>query len=571
MFLAIFVGIRFVHPAFELALTPFIILLAFVILALTVVVTGFLSSKFEQEIKRLKQGVHFADVGRLSAIGAAVGLGIANMRRRPMRTALTCVTLILLTFTVLSFTSVTANISNFARPYGDPARPPSYEGLMVRQADWGGMQLAAVNSMRNEFGQRFGSVAPRAWYLSRDQGEALQLRVNNAADSNKYFYAPALVGFTPEETQIGSPVPKTVKLGQWFTGSDDECLLPMSMLMKPSQLREARRQAATARGETVKIDDSLIEDDSPPLGLTQANAVGAQIQIAGQTMRVIGVFDDNALYAMRDLDDEQFTPVDYQNEQNKQAQSSNSLAGQKGEETQVQRYQHMDANALLIIPYNTAINLGGSTRSLAAGFKDSKSGKAELEQLMNRAALGIFGATKDDSGKLQGALYSSVETSGYEGFGALVIPIAIAALIIANTMLGSVFERTREIGIYSSVGLAPVHVAALFIAEATVYAVLGSISGYLIAQLVAKVITSTGVLQGITLNYSSSSAVIATIIVMATVLLSTLYPAWAASKLSQPDADRKWKVNDPIRRYLALPISLHRFGFAAAGRGAVLS
>src|SRR5690606_11195337 len=173
MFLLIFTCIRFVHPAFELAMTPFIILLAFIILALTVVVTAFLSSKFEQEIKRLKQGVHFEDVGRLSTITAALGLGIANMRRRPMRTALTCVTLILLTFTVLSFTSVTANITNFARPYGDDKNPPAYAGLMVRQPDWSAIQEAAANSMQSEFRQRFGSVARRAWYLSRDQGELL--------------------------------------------------------------------------------------------------------------------------------------------------------------------------------------------------------------------------------------------------------------------------------------------------------------------------------------------------------------------------------------------------------------
>src|SRR5690606_11381390 len=134
-----FFSIRMVHPAFELALTPFIILLAFIILALTVVVTLFLSGKFESEIKRLKQGVHYADVGRLSAVSAALGLGIANMRRRPTRTALTCITLILLTFTVLSFTSVTASISNFARPYGDSTRPPGYAGLMVRMPDWSGI------------------------------------------------------------------------------------------------------------------------------------------------------------------------------------------------------------------------------------------------------------------------------------------------------------------------------------------------------------------------------------------------------------------------------------------------
>jgi cell division protein FtsX len=544
VFLAVFLGIRFVHPAFELALTPFIILLAFVILALTVVVTSFLSSKFEQEIKRLKQGVHFADVGRLSALGAALGLGIANMRRRPMRTALTCVTLVLLTFTVLSFTSVSANISNFARPYGNST--PQYEGFMIRKPDWSGMQLAAVNSMRNEFSQRFGAVAPRAWYLSRDQGEALQLRVNNVDAPSKYFYAPALCGFTPDEVAIKSPIPKSVVKGNWFTGAPDEALLPVSMLIKPSALRAKRAQAARDRGEEGKEDTSEIKDDTPPLGLTMDTAVGSRIQVAGQEMRVIGVFDDDKFYAARDLDDEQFTPVDYQNEQNKQAASQNSLAGQKGEEVQVQRYQHMDANALLLIPYETALTLGGSTRSLAAGFQNSESGKAELNQLMNRAALGIFGSTRQPDGSLQAALYSSVETSGYEGFGALIIPIAIAALIIANTMLGSVFERTKEISIYSAVGLAPIHVAALFIAEAIVYAVLGSISGYLIAQLVAKVVTATNLLPGITLNYSSSSAVLATLIVMATVLLSTIYPAWAASKLSNPDTDRRWKVNEPV-------------------------
>ncbi len=143
-------------------------------------------------------------------------------------------------------------------------------------------------------------------------------------------------------------------------------------------------------------------------------------------------------------------------------------------------------------------------------------------------------------------LYSSVESASYEGFASLVVPILIAALIIANTMLGSVYERTREIGIYSAVGLAPIHVAALFIAEAFVYAVLGSISGYLVAQTVAKILTTFDLLPGITLNYSSSSAVIATLIVMATVLLSTLYPAWAASRMSQPDIERRWKLNPPV-------------------------
>ena len=542
-FLIIFIGIRYVHPAFELAMTPFIILLAFIILALTVVVTSFLSGKFEAEIKRLKQGVHFADVGRLSAISAALGLGIANMRRRPTRTALTCVTLILLTFTVLSFTSVTASISNFARPYGTGT--PAYMGMLIRQPDWGGLQEASVNSMRNEFSQRFDAVALRAWYLARDQGEPLQLRVNNLQDPNKFFYAPALLGLMPEEKDIGSPIPKALMKGKWFDGTrDDVCLLPAAMLRTPEETAALKADAGAAAPAAGEANDEDA-DKGPPLGLTLANAIGSKVQVGGRELEVIGIFDDDALAKTRDLDDEAVTPVDYQSEETKRSSTATSLAGAKGEETQVQRYQHMDANALLILPYETVLSLGGTTRSVAAGFKDPKAGQEQLQELMNRAALGIFGATPDEDGTLVARLYSSVESTGYEGFAALVIPILIAALIIANTMLGSVFERTREIGIYSSVGLAPIHVAALFIAEALVYAVLGSISGYLVAQAVAKVLTITNWLPGITVNYSSGSAVIATLIVMFTVLASTIYPAWAASRMSQPDIERRWRMSEP--------------------------
>ena len=543
MFLLVFTCIRFVHPAFELAMTPLIILLAFIILALTVVVTAFLSSKFEQEIKRLKQGVHFEDVGRLSTISAALGLGIANMRRRPMRTALTCVTLILLTFTVLSFTSVTANITNFARPYGDEKNPPAYAGLMVRQPDWSAIQEAAANSMQSEFRQRFGEVARRAWYLSRDQGELLQLRVSSVESPDKFFHAPALMGLTPEEASIGSPLAKTVVAGKWFDDSErlDVCLVPR-WILKPQN----ERQAETAALSGGKAPAATEGTGGPLLGFSMDEAIGKKIQVGGQQFEIIGVFDNLKFRQARDLDGEEFTPVDYQSDQNKQAAQSTEDASQKGEEVAVQSYQHSDANALVLLPYDAVLSMGGNTRSLAAGFKNNADPQAELNDLMNRAALGIFGSTPNKDGKLEAKLYSSVESTSYEGFAALVVPILIAALIIANTMLGSVFERTREIGIFSSVGLAPVHVAALFIAEAAVYAVLGSIAGYLVAQVIAKIITANNLLQGITLNYSSGSAVVSTIIVMATVLLSTLYPAWAAGRMSQPDIERRWRMSEPL-------------------------
>ena len=70
---------------------------------------------------------------------------------------------------------------------------------------------------------------------------------------------------------------------------------------------------------------------------------------------------------------------------------------------------------------------------------------------MNSIALDFFvGRDKDTY------LYSSIGMTSFSGMGNLFVPILIAALIVLNTMLGAVYERVREISIYSSVGLAPV-------------------------------------------------------------------------------------------------------------------
>ncbi|HIE09866.1 MAG TPA: M28 family peptidase, partial [Armatimonadetes bacterium] len=109
IFIFVFLVLRFVHPAFDITTSPLVVLEAFIILALAILVVGIIVGKFEEEMRQMKfatTGIHQADVGRISAAVAAFNLGISNMRRRKARTALTCITLILLTFTVLSFTSV---------------------------------------------------------------------------------------------------------------------------------------------------------------------------------------------------------------------------------------------------------------------------------------------------------------------------------------------------------------------------------------------------------------------------------------------------------------------------------
>jgi len=130
----------------------------------------------------------------------------------------------------------------------------------------------------------------------------------------------------------------------------------------------------------------------------------------------------------------------------------------------------------------------------------------------------------------------------YSGVPNIIIPLIISILIVLNTMISSVYERKREIGIYTSVGLAPSHVSFLFIAEAMAFAVLSVVFGYLLAQITAKLFAETSLWSGITVNYSSMSGVAAMLLVIAVVLISVIYPSKVAGEIAMPDVNRSWTL-----------------------------
>jgi hypothetical protein len=116
---------------------------------------------------------------------------------------------------------------------------------------------------------------------------------------------------------------------------------------------------------------------------------------------------------------------------------------------------------------------------------------------------------------------------------------------VLNTMRGSVYERRDEIYVYNAVGLNPSHVFFLFIAEACVYAVVGALGGYLVANLAGKLVAWLGLDIGLTINYSSIYAVMYSVVIMAAVLASTWFPARAAARLAAPAEEMKWRVPEP--------------------------
>ncbi len=146
---------------------------------------------------------------------------------------------------------------------------------------------------------------------------------------------------------------------------------------------------------------------------------------------------------------------------------------------------------------------------------------------------------------LNETIYFYVKGVGYtfHGWNLILIPLVIAAFIILNSMLSAVHERVKEIAIYSSVGLSPMHIAGLFVAESVVYAVIGAVFGYTLGIVGYPILVGAGILPAdIPLNYSSSWVMITLSVCMIVTLLSTVYPMYKASRLVTPSIERAWKI-----------------------------
>ena len=514
IFVVIWLVLWWVHPAFRLS-NPAVILLAFVILSLAILVMALISSKFGHQMRSLRTEtavVHETDVGRVSASYAAFSLGISNMKRRKVRTALTFVTLLLLTFTVLSFTSVKSTLE-----FNQISRDNEglYEGALLRSKSWNPLEESAYEYARSNF-QEIATIAPRNWYISRAKNY-----IKVKAQGEKSANALGVVGMTPQETKV-TGLGRHLIAGRWFHKGDQKvCILPNDMLK-----------------------DTLLDIDLADVGK-------AQVRLFGEMFTVIGVIDSKKMKTLEDLDDEILTPADFQLTggqavQEMAEEEQRQKQGLENPKVVIKPFVHLEPANVVIVPYQTLRDVGGALQSVAIRFDEGVDVRSKVKEFITRLAVTLFaGIWEEGEETIKVSVYSSYGRTLPLGLSNLFIPIMIAALIVLNTMMGSVYERFNEIGIYSSVGLAPVHIAFLFMAESCVYAVLGTVAGYLMGQIIAKILLALNLLEGITLNYSSMAAVTSSILVMAVVLLSTIYPARKASQMAVPDVTRKWKLPEP--------------------------
>jgi hypothetical protein len=226
VFMVIWVVLWMVHPAFQLS-NPFVILLAFIIIALAVLVMSIISGRFNEQMKKLRTEVaviHDTDVSRSSASVTAFQLGISNMKRRKTRTVLTFTTLLLLTFTVLSFTSIRTGM-RFNQITRD--NEGLYEGILIRSKAWNPMEDSVLEYAQSNFGDRAG-IAPRSWYSNKSKAH-IKIKYGDKAHN-----ALGVLGLTPAETGV-TGLDRALVAGRWFEpGEDKVCICPSIWSRRPT-------------------------------------------------------------------------------------------------------------------------------------------------------------------------------------------------------------------------------------------------------------------------------------------------------------------------------------------------
>ncbi len=122
--------------------------------------------------------------------------------------------------------------------------------------------------------------------------------------------------------------------------------------------------------------------------------------------------------------------------------------------------------------------------------------------------------------------------------GVSLIVILIGSLLVLVTMMGSVNERTREIGIFRAIGFRRGHVMQIILLEAMILGILGGIIGFVLGNLIAWLIIPVVMKEGDFAGINMELGLVSILMAVALSLLASLYPAFKASKMDPSEALR---------------------------------
>jgi len=123
--------------------------------------------------------------------------------------------------------------------------------------------------------------------------------------------------------------------------------------------------------------------------------------------------------------------------------------------------------------------------------------------------------------------------------GAIIfMALLVGGVVILNTMIMTIYERTREIGTLRALGWRKRRILGLIVREAIILSALAGLVGILMGVGMTRVAASTPMGSMLTGEYSLGLFIETVIIAIVLGIIGGIYPAWRASRLKPVEALR---------------------------------
>jgi len=311
----------------------------------------------------------------------------------------------------------------------------------------------------------------------------------------------------------------------------------------------AKREAVITRLNETIVEGRYFndeEDESVLISKSLAEYLGIKVQesirIFGREFKVIGLFSDESIEKILEINGRSFLPYRLQT-----TPGGIYVTQCWGDEVVI-----MNIKTALSLP-NTAIS-----RIYIQPINSSDLLKVSDTIVLTRDCVAWV--------SFEGSLYKKYIGEYLEEKGMALMPFTmiLSILILGSMMFRSIEERKHEIFILSSIGLNPTHIAALFFAEALIIGFISGGLGYFFGFSGYRIIGIVGPLE-IKEKVSLEWSMIALFFSSLTSVLATLIPALKASTIVTPSYLRKLRVGEeekPKREgepwVIELPIKIKR-------------
>jgi ABC-type antimicrobial peptide transport system permease subunit len=498
LFIIFLLALYYFHPGFHIAPNPWAMVVGATMVSLSIPLVIFIANYVTEFLLTIRRKMIGIHFAEASKISATLMAISIGISNMRKRKLQTSLLLITLTIITVSFVALTSSSTALYVRGAEISGTPLYEGIFVRRIMWEALPWQSIEYLRGTLPQAI--IAPRLWFYP-------QLQTITLRSSSAEYIISRYAGFlalSPEEQYIAQ-VNRALMDGSWFDEND------IYSAIIPYQVAQTLK---------VKANDT--------------------IKMLGLNFIVKGIYDPFKLGMTVDLDQKSILPVD-------------QMAGTQG----IMEGARLPASSVIIVPVRFA-------RQIPEFYVHTIAIKIQNVSDAERIALDIALRTNFDvylstEGKIYSYRAAGLITT--QGWQFIALPLIICMLIVFNMMLGSIYERVKEIRVYSSLGLSPRHVAYMFLAEALTYAFISSVIGYVAGIAVNTYLLTYNLLpEGFYANSSSSYLIYSILLLAGATIASSIYPLKVASTAVTPSVERLWKIETEPKGddwIIPMPFFLH--------------